>query len=104
MAMFIFYTDQECSIPCLTLYSFSTENKESLVQHQKQVEQFPGLEQSLNAQDNVLPLEPTDSAGMEPTATLNTRKGQMCVFLVRTTSAIPLTPKERLAQIIFALK
>lgn len=103
--MFIFYTDQECSIPCLTLYSFSTENKESLVQHQKQVEQFPGLEQSLNAQENVfLPLEPTDSAGMEPTATLNTRKGQTCVFLVRTTSAIPLTPKERLAQIIFALK
>lgn len=88
----------------MSLYSFSTENKESLVQHQKQVEQFPGLEQSLNAQDNVLPLEPTDSAGMEPTATLNTRKGQTCVFLVRTTSAIPLMPKERLAQIIFALK
>ncbi|XP_072792765.1 coiled-coil domain-containing protein 187 isoform X1 [Taeniopygia guttata] len=61
---------------------FSTENKESLVQHQKQVEEFSGLEQSLNAQDNVfLPLEPTNSAGMESVATLVTRKGQKCVFL-----------------------
>ncbi|KAM7033952.1 coiled-coil domain-containing protein 187 isoform 3-T3 [Acridotheres tristis] len=61
---------------------FSTENKESLVQHQKQVEEFPGLEQSLNAQDNIfLPLEPTNPAGMEPIATLITRKGQKCVFL-----------------------
>ncbi|XP_059721218.1 centrosome-associated protein 350-like [Haemorhous mexicanus] len=61
---------------------FSTENKESLVQHQKQVEELPGLEQCLNAQDDVfLPLEPTNSAGMEPTATLVTRKGQKCVFL-----------------------
>uniref|UniRef100_A0A803W8V9 CAP-Gly domain-containing protein n=1 Tax=Ficedula albicollis TaxID=59894 RepID=A0A803W8V9_FICAL len=61
---------------------FPTENKESLVQHQKQVEQFPGLEQFLNAQDNVsLPLEPTNSAGMGPIATVITRKGQKCVFL-----------------------
>ncbi|XP_059342660.1 coiled-coil domain-containing protein 187 [Ammospiza nelsoni] len=60
---------------------FSTENKESLVQHQKQVEELPGLEQSLNAQDVFLPLEPTNSAGMEPIATLFTRKGQKCVFL-----------------------
>ncbi|XP_036249555.1 centrosome-associated protein 350-like [Molothrus ater] len=61
---------------------FSTENKESLVQHQKQVEELPGLEQSLNAQDDVfLPLEPTPSAGVEPIATLVTRKGQKCVFL-----------------------
>nr|XP_026652831.1 centrosome-associated protein 350 isoform X1 [Zonotrichia albicollis] len=61
---------------------FSTENKESLVQHQKQGEELPGLEQSLNAQDDVfLPLEPTNSAGMEPKATLVTRKGQKCVFL-----------------------
>lgn len=105
MGMFIFYTDQEQSIPCLTLYSFSTENKESLVQHQKQVEELPGLEQSLNAQDDVfLPLEPTHSAGVEPIATLVTRKGQKCVFLVRTTSGIPLLPKERVSQIIFALK
>ncbi|XP_071310218.1 coiled-coil domain-containing protein 187 [Agelaius tricolor] len=61
---------------------FSTENKESLVQHQKQVEELPGLEQSLNAQDDVfLPLEPTHSAGVEPIATLVTRRGQECVFL-----------------------
>ncbi|XP_064584103.1 coiled-coil domain-containing protein 187 [Zonotrichia leucophrys gambelii] len=61
---------------------FSTENKESLVQHHKQGEELPGLEQSLNAQDDVfLPLEPTNSAGMEPKATLVTRKGQKCVFL-----------------------
>ncbi|XP_066057497.1 coiled-coil domain-containing protein 187 [Chamaea fasciata] len=61
---------------------FSTENKESLVQHQKQVEEFPGLEQSLNAQDNVfLPLEPKNSAGMEPVATVITRKGPKCGFL-----------------------
>ncbi|XP_023794086.1 centrosome-associated protein 350 isoform X2 [Cyanistes caeruleus] len=61
---------------------FSTENKESPVQHQKQVEELPALEQSLNAQDNIfLPLEPRNSAGMEPIATLFTRKGQKCVFL-----------------------
>ncbi|XP_050837097.1 coiled-coil domain-containing protein 187 [Serinus canaria] len=61
---------------------FSTENKESLVQHQKQVKELPGLEQCLNAQDDVfLPLEPTNSAGMEPIATLLTRKGRKCVFL-----------------------
>ncbi|XP_063266277.1 coiled-coil domain-containing protein 187 isoform X2 [Prinia subflava] len=61
---------------------FSTENKESLVQHQKQVEEFLGLEQSFNAQDNVfLPLESTNLAGMEPLATLTRRKDQKCVFL-----------------------
>ncbi|XP_038012588.1 coiled-coil domain-containing protein 187 isoform X3 [Motacilla alba alba] len=61
---------------------FSTENKEPLVQHQKQVEELPALEQPLNAQDDVfLPLETTNSAGMEPIATLVTRKGQKCVFL-----------------------
>lgn len=105
MDMFIFYTDQEQNIPCLTLYSFSTENKESLIQHQKQVEEFPGLEQFPNAHDNVfLPLESINSAGMEPIATLITRKGQNCGFLVRITSGLPLMPKERVYQIIFAIK
>ncbi|XP_033374377.1 coiled-coil domain-containing protein 187 isoform X5 [Parus major] len=70
---------------------FSAENKESLVQHQKQVEEFPALEQSLNAQNNVfLPLEPRNSAGMEPIATLFTRKGQKCAFLEAVLEEKPL--------------
>ncbi|TRZ15199.1 hypothetical protein HGM15179_011910 [Zosterops borbonicus] len=91
----------QLNISCLTLHSFSTENKEPLVQHQEQVEEFPGLEQSLNAEDVFLPLEPTNSAGMEPVATLITRKGPKCGFLVRITSGIPPMPKERVSQIIF---
>ncbi|RMB93340.1 hypothetical protein DUI87_30034 [Hirundo rustica rustica] len=60
---------------------FSTGNKESLVQHQKWAEEFPGLEQSLKSQDVLLPLEPTNSAGKEPIATITTRKSQKCGFL-----------------------
>lgn len=68
------------------------------------MEEFPGLEQSLNAEDVFLPLEPTNAAGMEPVATLITRKGPKCGFLVRITSGIPSMPKERVSQIVFALK
>ncbi|XP_048181884.1 coiled-coil domain-containing protein 187 isoform X3 [Corvus hawaiiensis] len=61
---------------------FSTESKELLVEHQKQLEESPGLEQSLRAQDNIfLPLEPTNSAGMEPIATLITVEDKKGAFL-----------------------
>lgn len=63
------------------------------------------MEQSLSAQDNVfLPLEPTNTAGMEPVATLLTIEDKKGAFLVRITSGITLMPKERVSQVIFALR
>lgn len=37
-------------ILCLTVHSFSTESKKTLVQYQEQAEEPPGLEQSLGVQ------------------------------------------------------